>query len=201
MYKPHKIVIGIFLVYFFYALTSYFELGAFLAPFLFNKTILVFTSLFFLISHIRSKGTILLLVAFLAFLSEALVDEFTIRFLSMRLGFESFAVWSEDPGFIATTLIIFYGFIISSILLLNGYVKNWWLFILLLLMIGVDIILIIQNQPITRDVLLNVFFIFYFAIAIRTYANEKSILIPISALFLLHALLAIFKYVFVYAII
>ena len=81
MERELKIVFSVFLVFFIYALTSYFNSGTFLVPFPFGKMTLVIVALILAVINLNAGKEYLLWLYFLASLVFALTDEFTLLFL------------------------------------------------------------------------------------------------------------------------
>lgn len=197
MTRETKIALGVFLIFFIYALTSFFQLGVFLTFFFFDDLTLVLVALFFLFINRKKKSWPMLLLATFAFSGRALMDVFTVHYLSNRFQLQFIEHWSENIVFIWCTFIFFIGFLLISLGLLKPHLPKrlTWLIFPLFSLLLFSIAMVIINQSIYFDIGINIFFLAYYIIAIRSDHSEDEILIPLASLFLLHALLAGFKYI------
>ena len=196
MYRELKIVALIVLVYFIYGLSSFFSLGAFVTPFFFGKIILTIVSFTFFLRYIKIEKSYYLFFSFLAMLSLALADGFTIRLFSERFGFKSFLDFCDSPIVIYSTFFIFTAFLFTSIFILHKELKKYWITILLIIVLLSTYLLLYLKLYTAHQILLNGFLLAYFIFVFRSKAKEKSVVSILSVLFLLHFFMDLFKYLF-----
>ncbi|WP_066759259.1 hypothetical protein [Crocinitomix algicola] len=197
MIREVKISVGIFLIFLFYAITSFFKLGAFLAPFFFNELILFLVAVAFAIINRKEKGSGIVFLAVLTFALKALADEFTVGFLVDRLDLQLLNNFANEPWFLFSGAFVFYGFIITMLIFLIKSLKYKWVGMILLVLLVLNVSLGFTTEPLLADIFLNLFFILFFISVSRLTSKNQHTLVVVSALFLLHFLLDIFKYFFI----
>lgn len=194
MYREHRIAISTFLVFFVYGLVSYFSSGGFITPFIFSKIVLVAVSLYFFITNVNLKRSYLLFLGFVAMLGLALVDEFTIQFLTQYTSLEFLPDLSNSAVVVHGSFYVFFGFLVATAWALFKVSSNKWILIGQVLLVILSILLLYFQQYLAHLISLSTFFIAYSVIVNRLQSPEKSVVDVLSSLFLLLFLLELFKY-------
>lgn len=194
MYRELKIVVSVFLLFIIYGLSSFFSLGAFVTPFFFGKLILVIVSFLFLILNLRVKQSYFLFFALVTMSCLALIDDFTVQFLSERFQWESLLPFVDSLLFAYLSFGIFLGFYLTSIVIFHKAIRRNWLTFLLLGLFLATIVLFTVKMNYLQEIIFGSFLLVYFIVVNRFNHVEKNVLSIIGALFFLQFLLEIFKY-------
>lgn len=194
MYRELKIVVSVFLLFIIYGLSSFFSLGAFVTPFFFGKLILVIVSFLFLILNLRVKQSYFLFFALVTMICLALIDDFTVQFLSERYQWESLLPFVDSLAFAYFSFAIFLGFYLTSIVIFHKAIRRNWLTFLLLVLFLATIVLFTVKMNYLQEIIFGSFLLVYFIVVNRFNHVEKNVLSIIGALFFLQFLLEIFKY-------
>lgn len=194
MYRELKIVVSVFLLFIIYGLSSFFSLGAFVTPFFFGKLILVIVSFLFLILNLRVKQSYFLFFALVTMICLALIDDFTVQFLSERYQWESLLPFVDSLVFAYFSFAIFLGFYLTSIVIFHKAIRRNWLTFLLLVLFLATIVLFTVKMNYLQEIIFGSFLLVYFIVVNRFNHIEKNVLSIIGALFFLQFLLEIFKY-------
>ncbi len=193
MERELRIVIVIFLIFFVYGLTSFFSLGDFVTPFFLGKMIMVIVSFMFFIINIKLKKSIYLFFAFLAMLSLALADEFTIIFLSERIKTDKLLKFADSNLIIWISFVIYYTFFLVSIFLLKTKEKTLLTPILLTFSLALSMFLFFVQLFVYQTIVFDLFLILYVIKANQIQLQEKTVISVLSAEFLLFTTFDLFK--------
>lgn len=196
MYREQRIVLLIVLSFSIYGLNSLFTLGDFVTPFFFSKMIFVVASLAFYLMNLNLKKSGYLLLAFLAMLSWAAVDGFTVNYLSKGGQREFLAAIFDSKILIYTSLFVFIGFYSTCIFLLQEAIKKWWATTLLMALLAASLILAYFNEWLYFEISFGLYLVVFIIQVIAKKQEEKSVLNVLSALFTLQLFLEVFKYLF-----
>jgi len=194
MERELKIVFSVFLVFFIFALSSLFNTGTFLAPFFLSKLILVLVALVIAIINLGASKEYLLWFYFLAALAFALTDDFTISFLDQYFDTTYFDDLSGSRLFLILSLIFYFGFHFSSVLLYYLSRKQKLISFGLLIFLILSIFLIFTDRPIFGTIGFSIFFLAFFIVAQRDSELKNKTLRVISYQYLLIVLLGAFEY-------
>lgn len=193
MHRELRIAISISLIFFIYGLSSLFSLGGFVTPFFLSKLILVIVSLTFLLMNVRLKS-VLLIMAVLAMSIGALMDSFTINFLSEKMHSAALYNFTNTAGFIYSSFFIYYGFFAFAVVAHYLRFKSAIQTVLLGLLFMASLVLVYFQLYAVKEVVFHVFLLIYFISVGYAKESEKSAVTVVSYLFLLTALLEAFKY-------
>lgn len=194
MYRELKIVITIVLVYVIFGLNSLFVNGGFVTPFLYSKIILVATSVIFYFLNYRIKGKVFLVWNILAFISLALVDEFTIGYLDQLFQTNFFNEFTGNEVFIFTAFLIFQGLLFAQLYpFYNDYKNKLWTPVFLFLLI-LQFVFSIGGFSFYAFITLSAFMLLYFVVNKRINREKKNVLDILSIQFLGLFLLETFKF-------
>lgn len=196
MTREFRIVFIIALIFFIFGLTSFFQLGGFVTPFFLGRIILVLVSLTFLIMNIRIEKSIYLLFAFLAMLSFAITDDFTINYLSEKFQTEILVEISYAEPIVYASFFLFFGFYFTAAFLLQSVQKVKWVALLLSGLVLLSIVLLYFRYYELQNICFSAFLLLFVILVNRLDLPDKSVVKIISALFLLQFLLQVFKYLF-----
>ncbi len=194
MYRELKIVISVFLLFIIYGLSSFFSLGAFVTPYFFGKLILVIVSILFLLLNLRVKQSYFLLFASITMVCLALIDDFTVQFISERFRLAFLLPFVDSLGFAYLSFAIFVGFYSASIVLFHKTLQKKWLTFSLIGLFMATILLFVVKVAHLQEIIFGIYLLIFFVAVNRFNLLEKNILSIISSLFLLQFLLEIFKY-------
>lgn len=194
MFRELRITVLIVLVYFIYGLSSLFSLGDFVTPFFFSKLILVLVSLVFFLLNWRVERSIYLFFAFLAYVSYAAADLFTLNLMTKSGQYEQLYAILNSRYVLIGSLFIFFGFFYTSLFLLYNVLKNLIFRLLLFSLLTVSLVGLFFSANLVFEIFFGLYLLLYFIIVYRLSLSEKSILSILSSLFLLQFLLESFKY-------
>lgn len=194
MYRELKIVVSVFLLFIIYGLSSFFSLGAFVTPYFFSKLILVIVSLLFFLLNFRVKQSYFLFFAFITMVCLALIDDFTVQFLSDRFQLAFLLPFVNSLGFAYFSFGFFVGFYTLSMVLFHQGIQRKWLTISLILLFTATILLFIVKVPYLQEIIFGTYLLVFFIAVNRFNLLEKNVLTILSSLFLLQFLVEIFKY-------
>lgn len=194
MYRELKIVVSVFLLFIIYGLSSFFSLGAFVTPYFFSKLILVIVSLLFFLLNFRVKKSYFLFFAFINMVCLALIDDFTVQFLSERFQLAFLLPFVNSLGFAYFSFGVFVGFYSLALVFFDQAIQKKWLTISLILLFMATILLFIVKVPYLQEIIFGTYLLVFFIAVNRFNLLEKNVLTILSSLFLLQFLLEIFKY-------
>lgn len=194
MFRELRITVLIVLVYFIYGLSSLFSLGDFVTPFFFSKLILVLASLAFLLLNWRVERSIYLFLAFLAYVSYATADLFTINLITKSGEYGQLYLILSSQYVLVGSFFIFFGFFYASLFLLYSTFKKRILGLLLLSLLTSGLVSLFFSANLLFEIFLGLYLLLYFLMVYRSSESEKSILSILSSLFLLQFFLESFKY-------
>lgn len=194
MEKELKIVFSVFLVFFIYALTTFFNSGCFLAPFFFAKLTLVIVSLIFAFINFTSPKQFLLWFYVIATALFAITDENTIGFLNFVLNTTIFDELSHSTLFLVISFIFYFSFHLTAILLYYFSFKQKILSISLSGLLICSILLFFYNESFLATISISLFFLLFFVVAQRDSELKNKTLRVISYQYLLLVLLGSFEY-------
>jgi len=194
MEKELKIVFSVFLVFFIYALTSFFNSGLFLAPYFFAKIMLVIVSLIFALINFNSSKNFLLWLYFIATSLFAITDENTIGFLNYIFNTLIFEELSNSLLFLVFSFTFYFCFHLIAILFYYLSSKQKLISLSLLVILIFALLLIFINESFLATISLSVFFITFFIFAQRDSDVRNKTLRVISYQYLLLVLLGMFEY-------
>jgi hypothetical protein len=194
MYRELKIVVSVFLLFIIYGLSSFFSLGAFVTPYFFSKLILVIVSLLFFLLNFRVKKSYFLFFAFINMVCFALIDDFTVQFLSERFQLAFLLPFVNSLGFAYFSFGVFVGFYSLAMVFFHQAIQKKWLIISLILLFMATILLFIVKVPYLQEIIFGTYLLVFFIAVNRFNLLEKNVLTILSSLFLLQFLLEIFKY-------
>jgi hypothetical protein len=194
MYRELKIVVAVFLLFIIYGLISFFSLGAFVTPYFFGKLILVIVSFLFFLLNFRVKQSYFLFFAFITMVCLALIDDFTVQFLSERFQLAFLLPFVNSLFFAYLSFAIFLGFYLTSIVIFHKAIRRNWLTFLLLALFFVTILLFVVKVEYLQEIIFGSFLLIFFISVNRFNLIEKNVLSIVSALFFLQFLIEIFKY-------
>jgi hypothetical protein len=196
MEREQRIVLLIILSFFIYGLSSLVSLGDFVTPFFFSKLIFVLVSLIFLIMNFKIKKRGYLIFGFLAMLSLAFVDGFTVHILTKGGQREALTTLFDKELLLYISLLIFVGFYSSSIFLLHESIKNSWVTTGLTVFLATGLVCAYMGEMLFFEISFGAFLLLYYVMVRRSNQPEKSVLSILSALFLLQFCLELCKYLF-----
>ena len=194
MERELKIVFSVFLVFFIFALTTFFNSGSFLAPFPFGKITLVIVALILAALNLSAGKGYLLWFYFLASLVFALTDEFTVLFLDNYFNTTYFDELSGSLFFLVLSFILYFGFHFCAILLYYISWKKKFVSLILLILLVLSILLIFTDWPIYGSISFSLFFLLFFIVGQRDSELKNKTLRVISYQYLLIVLLGSFEY-------
>lgn len=194
MEKELKIVFSVFLVYFIYALTSFFNSGLFLAPYFFAKITLVIVSLIFVIINFKTSRIFLLWLYFLATSLFAITDENTIGFLDYIFNTSIFGELSNSISFLVFSFIFYFSFHLIVILFYYISSKKKLISLTLTIVLIFALLLIFINESFIATIVLSLFFVSFFIFVQGDSELKNKTLRVISYQYLLLVLLGSFEY-------
>jgi hypothetical protein len=194
MDRELKIVVSVFLLFIIYGLSSFFSLGAFVTPYFFSKLILVIVSLLFFLLNFRVKQSYFLFFAFITMVCLALIDDFTVNFISERFQLDFLLPFVNSLGFAYFSFGVFVGFYALAMVIFHQAIQKKWLSISLILLFMATILLFIVKVPYLQEIIFGTYLLIFFIAVNRFNLLEKNVLTSLSSLFLLQFLLEIFKY-------
>ena len=216
MEKELKIVLSVFLVFFVFALMTFFNSGTFLAPFFLNKPVMVVVALIIALINTRpiafifdNRNEVVDLpeknfgstpkvfvpwLYFIATLFFAITDDVTIQLLNHWSGNLFFDQLALSPFFLWFSFIFYIGFYAFSIVLfyqsLGKPVMAGFLFILL----AGFVFALFLDLTVLRQVFIHLFFIAFFVAAQGGSNLKNKSLRLIAYQYLLIPLLQSFEY-------
>jgi len=194
MEKELKIVFSVFLVYFIYALTSFFNSGLFLAPYFFAKITLVIVSLIFVIINFKTSRIFLLWLYFLATSLFAITDENTIGFLDYIFNTSIFGELSNSISFLVFSFIFYFSFHLIVVLFYYISSKKKLISLTLTIVLIFALLLIFINESFIATIVLSLFFVSFFIFVQGDSELKNKTLRVISYQYLLLVLLGSFEY-------
>jgi len=194
MERELKIVFSIFLVFFIFALTTFFNIGSFFAPYFLSKTILVVVALMFALINLKSPRNYFLWLYFFAAVLFAITDENTIGFFDQVFHIDFFDQLSASIIFLAFSFIFYFSFHFSAVLLFYFSTRKKLISICLGLLLALSISLLFTEAPILQAIAGGLFFIIFFITAQRDSELKNKTLRVLSYQYLLLFLLGSFEY-------
>ncbi len=196
MYREQRIVLLIILSFFIYGLSSFFSLGDFVTPFFFSKLIFVIVSLVFFLMNLQLNKRGYLLFAFLAMVSIAAVDGFTVTYISKGGQREALAAFFDSNALIYTSLFVFIGFYGTCIFVLQEELKKGWVSLLLTALLAASLIFAYKGEMLYFEIAIASYLSVFIIMVISSAKPDKTVLSVLSALFTLQLFLELFKYLF-----
>lgn len=195
MDKELKISISIFLVFFIFGLTSFFNSGSFATPIFMQHFILVPLSLIFFFMNTKEKHSILLLIYFLVCVAALIIDEFSQLYLANKFEFNALYDFSKTDGFSIFFLIFYFGFFVSLGIYLWYKNKQLILAILQLALIALGLILMFSETRMNYASYAFTSFLLVFILNSNRFSKEDSKVVNVlSAQFTLLFLLQLCQY-------
>lgn len=194
MERELKIVFSVFLVFFIFALTTFFNSGSFLAPFPFGKIVLVVVALILAIINLSADKEYMLWFYFLASLLFALTDEFTVLFLDHYFKTTYFDELSGSLFFLILSFILYFGFHFCALFLFYISTNQKLISLVLLILLIVSVFLIFTELAFYGTICFSIFFLLYFIVGQRDFELKNKTLRVISYQYLLLVLLGSFEY-------
>jgi hypothetical protein len=194
MERELKIVLSVFLAFFIYALTTWFNSGEFLAPFPFAKICLVIVALLFVVLNMRTPKYAILWLYLVCTLLFALTDEFTVQYLDYKTGLTFFNELASNYAFLVTSFLVFIGFLYFSVIFyVQTHKKPVQTSLLFLLLTGFILSFFI-DLTVLRHILIHLFFILFFVFSQGDSDLKNKTLRVIAYQYLLIPLLQSFEY-------
>ena len=194
MEKELKIVFSVFLVFFIYALTTFFNSGSFLAPFFFAKLTLVIVSLIFAFININTPKQFLLWFYVIATALFAITDENTIGFLNFFFNSTFFDDLSHSMLFLAISFIFYFCFHFTAIFLFYFSSKKKSVSFALVVLLATSLLMFFFTEFFLATISISIFFFLFFIVAQRDSELKNKTLRVISYQYLLLVLLGTFEY-------
>lgn len=194
MDKELKIVFSVFLVYFIYALSSFFNQGVFLAPIILTRFAIALVALILVLNNLKQVKVYLLILYLLCTLLLICTDTFSVGYLDMKFGVNFFTTISNSFSFILFSFIFYFGFLFYSIVHFHLESRNFLLSSILCSIIACLIFLFFTDYYLAKEILIHLFFLCYFAIIQNTSSNISKAVRLLSYQYLLLFLLESFEY-------
>lgn len=197
MERELKISFSFILIYFMFGLFSLISLGDFVTPYFFSKLSLVLLSLIFLALNMRSKSIIYYILAVLAMVSRALMDDFSLNYLALKFKSTAIIELANQTSVIYLSFILFYLFFGASVYALWKIKINNWLILYFLTLILGSIVVLGNGFFNYWELILTLFLLSYFIVSKRISLPDNSVIHSFSALFIFQVVVESMKYLYV----
>jgi len=128
MERELKISVSIFLVFFIFGLTSYFNSGSFATPVFMQHFIYVPLAVLFYLMNLKSKHSYILLLYAVVCALAFLLDEFSQQYLANKMESNVLYNLTKSTSFSIIFLIVYFGFFVFQMFYLLNKTKHYVVF-------------------------------------------------------------------------
>ncbi len=195
MERELKISISIFLVFFIFGLTSYFNSGSFATPVFMQHFIYVPLAILFYLLNLKSKQSYILLIYAVVCLFAFLLDEFSQQYLANKFESNYLYELTRSAGFSISFLIVYFGFFVFQMFYLLDKTKQYVVFTLQAILIAFTIYVLSSEELFYYSAIsFSAFLILYVFAANKFVKSDSKVVSVLSAQFTLLFLLQICQY-------
>jgi hypothetical protein len=195
MERELKISVSIFLVFFIFGLTSYFNSGSFATPVFMQHFIYVPLAVLFYLMNLKSKHSFILLIYAAVCMLAFLLDEFSQQYLANKMENNVLYDVTQSASFSIIFLIIYFGFFVFQMFYLLNKTKQYVIFSLQIILLVFTIYAISHEDLFFYSgMLFSAHLILYVFAANKFMKSDSKVVSVLSAQFTLLFLLQICQY-------